>query len=209
MSMATFLRRSQKTSYMRCLFAVIGLLFTTSVVNAQQEAWQIVPGESVGHVKLEMPANELASLGKPDAGDAAMMKAWRIWYGHKKDGATDSSSVLAVFTAMRTQDTQYVKEIRVTSPRFRTAKNVGAGSTMSAIRKAYPGLHLAKVYVSKNKARRIEVYDDEQLGIAFETANSRSRRALCSMVVVHTPGEAPGSYLDYHIGFDNLLPAKR
>ncbi len=204
-----FLRHDYKISYMRCLFALIASLFITSVVNGQQEAWQIVPGASVGHVKLEMPANDLVSLGKPDAGDAAMMKAWRIWYGHKKDGTIDSSSVLAVFTAMRTQDTQYVKEIRVTSPRFRTDKNVGAGSAMSAIRKAYPGLHLAKVYVSKNKARRIEVYDDEKLGIAFETAGSRSRRALCSMVVVHTPGEAPGSYLDYHIGFDNLLPAKR
>lgn len=194
---------------MRCLLAFIGLLFITPVVNAQQEAWQIMPGESIGHVKLEMPANELASLGKPDAGDAAMMKAWRIWYGRKKDGTVDSAAVLAVFTAMRTQDTQYVKEIRVTSRRFRTAEKVGAGSTMTAIKKAYPGLKLVKVYASKNKSRRIEVYDDEKLGIAFETANGRSRRALCSMVVVHTKGEAPGSYLDYHIGFDNLLPVTR
>ncbi|MBC9930678.1 hypothetical protein [Chitinophaga qingshengii] len=191
---------------MRHILTFIGLLFVTVVVKAQQEAWQIVPGKSIGQVKLEMPANELASLGKPDTGDAAMMKTWRIWYGRKKDGALDYASTLAVFTAMRTADTQYVKEIRVTSPRFRTPAGVGAGSTMTMIKKAYPGLRLQKVYVSKNKARRIEVYDDEKLGIAFETANARSRRPLCSMVVVHTPGEAPGSYLDYHIGFDNLLP---
>ncbi|SJZ98891.1 hypothetical protein SAMN04488128_102175 [Chitinophaga eiseniae] len=194
---------------MRYLFTLIGLLFIIPVVNAQQEAWKIVPGESIGQVKLEMPANELASLGKPDTGDAAMMKAWRIWYGRRKGGAVDSAAVLAVFTAMRTQDTQYVKEIRVTSRRFRTAEKVGAGSTMTAIRKAYPGLKLVKVYAAKNKSRRIEVYDDEKLGIAFETANARSRRALCSMVVVHTPGDPPGSYLDYHIGFDNLLPVAR
>ncbi|QJB35388.1 hypothetical protein HF324_30410 [Chitinophaga oryzae] len=193
---------------MRCLLALTGLLFITTAVSAQQEAWRIVPGESIGHVKLEMPANELASLGKPDTGDAAMMKAWRIWYGRRKDGSVDSAAVLAVFTAMRTQDTQYVKEVRVTSRRFRTAENVGAGSAMTAVRKAYPNLKLVKVYASKNRSRRIEVYDDEKLGIAFETASAR-RRAICSMVVVHTPGEAPGSYLDYHIGFDNLLPVTR
>ncbi|RBL92558.1 hypothetical protein [Chitinophaga flava] len=194
---------------MRYLFIFIGMMLTGTTVSAQKESFLIVPGVSIGMVSINEPAPQLDVLGKPDGGDAAMMKAWRLWYGRKKDGSLDSAHVLAVFTAMRTQDTQYVKEIRVTSPEFKTAKGMGAGSTMADIRKAYPGLRLQRVYVSGNKSRRIEVYDDKKLGIAFETNQSRSRRPVCSMVVVHTPGEAAGSYLDFHAGFDSMQPQQR
>ncbi|MCW3463383.1 hypothetical protein [Chitinophaga nivalis] len=173
-----------------------------SAVAAQQKAWLIVPGKSVGQIQLEAPAQSLEVLGKPDAGDAAMMKAWRIWYSRRKDKTIDSAHVLAVFTAMRTQDTQYVKQIRVTSPRFRTDRKVGAGSTIAAIKKAYPAIKLVKIYESANKARRIWVYDDNAAGIAFETSNTRSSKPVCNMVVVHDPGEPAAGYLDYHVGFD-------
>ena len=105
---------------MKYIFLTALLWVTGLGAYAQEAAWLIVPGKSIGQVTLEAPAQSLAVLGKPDGGDAAMMKAWRIWYSRKKDNSMDSSRMLAVFTAMRTQDTQYVKQIRVTSPRFRT-----------------------------------------------------------------------------------------
>ena len=150
---------------MKYIFLTALLWVTGLGAYAQEAAWLIVPGKSIGQVTLEAPAQSLAVLGKPDGGDAAMMKAWRIWYSRKKDNSMDSSRMLAVFTAMRTQDTQYVKQIRVTSPRFRTPKGVGAGSSMKTIRKAYPGVRLVKVYESANKARRIAVYEDAQQGL--------------------------------------------
>lgn len=191
---------------MRYLFIFFSLLAVVVTANAQDNAWLIVPGKSVGQVNIAAPAQSLEVLGKPDGGDAAMMKAWRLWYGRKKDNTIDSSHMLAVFTAMRTQDTQYVKEIRVNSPKFKTAAGMGVGSAIAAVKKVYPGVKLLKTYVSKDKSRRIAVYDDKALGIAFETDRPRSKRPRCSMVVVHDPGEDAGSYLDFHTGFDNMEP---
>jgi hypothetical protein len=55
---------------------IIGLfsLLLSSVGYAQKSAWLIVPGKSIGQIKLEAPAQSLTVLGKPDGGDAAMMK---------------------------------------------------------------------------------------------------------------------------------------
>ena len=192
-------------------YMIIGLftLLLSTVAYARQSAWRIVPGKSIGQVKLETPAQSLVVLGKPDGGDAAMMKAWRIWYSRKKDNSIDSSHMLAVFTAMRTQDTQYVKQIRVNSPRFKTVKGVGVGSPIAVIKKAYPGAQLVQTYESANGARRIAVYEDTKLGIAFESSNSRSKKPVCSMVVVFDPGESAAGYLDFHAGFDMMTPVAK
>jgi hypothetical protein len=194
------------TVNMRYITLIIFILLLSSVGYAQQTAWLIVPGKSIGQIKLEAPAQSLAVLGKPDGGDAAMMKAWRIWYSRKKDKSIDSSHLVAAFTAMRSADTQYVKQVRVNSPRFKTVKGVGAGSSMAAIKKAYPAIALVQTYESANKARRIAVYQDTKAGIAFETSNSRSKKPVCSMVVVFDPGESAAGYLDFHAGFDMMTP---
>lgn len=209
MTVAVFLSLLYKFHFMRYLLLLLFSLMLSSVGQAQKNAWLIVPGKSIGQIKLETPAQSLAVLGKPDGGDAAMMKAWRIWYSRKKDETIDSSHMVAVFTAMRTQDTQYVKQIRVNSPKFKTVKGVGAGSTIATIKKAYPNVQLVQTYLSANKARRIVVYQDSKSGIAFETSNSRSRRPVCSMVVVFDPGESAAGYLDFHIGFDMMEPVEK
>jgi hypothetical protein len=206
---AAFLSRLNKCYYMRYMIIGLFALLLSTVTYAQNAAWLIVPGKSIGQVKLETPTESLSVLGKPDGGDAAMMKAWRIWYSRKKDNSIDSSHMLAVFTAMRTQDTQYVKQIRVNSPRFKTAKGVGVGSTIAMIRKTYPGVQLVQTYESANKARRILVYEDAKTGIAFETSNARSKKPVCSMVVVFDPGESAAGYLDFHAGFDMMNPVAK
>ncbi|HVI43287.1 MAG TPA: hypothetical protein VM802_00390 [Chitinophaga sp.] len=193
---------------MRTVVTLLSLLILTFNLAAQDSAnaWKIIPGKSIGHITIGAPSEALRVLGMPDGGDAAMMKAWHYWFGRTRSKTIDSSHMLAVYTAMRTQDTQYVKEIRVNSPRFRTDKGVGPGSLMSEIRKAYPGLKLAKSYLSQNMQHQLDVYDDKELGIAFETANPESNNPVCVMVVVHNPGETAGTNLDFHVGYDLLIP---
>jgi hypothetical protein len=189
---------------MRLLTILLFPFLFSSVVKAQNTAWLIVPGKSIGQVKLEAPAESLQVLGTPDVSDAAMMKAWSVWYSRRKDKSIDSSHVLAVYTAMGTGDSPCVKQIRVNSPQFKTVKGIGAGSTMAAIKKAYPGIKLVKTYESDNKSRRIAVYDDNKAGIAFEISDPRSRQPVCSMVVVYDAGKDVSNYLDYHLGFDSM-----
>ena len=74
---------------MRTLILFLSILLFTLEGIAQQSAWLIVPGQRIGQIRLESPAQSLAVLGKPDGGDAAMMKAWRIWYSRKKDNSID------------------------------------------------------------------------------------------------------------------------
>ncbi|RYG42131.1 hypothetical protein EON79_19510, partial [bacterium] len=42
---------------------------------------RIVPGVSLGDVKIGATGKSLARLGRPYAGDAAMQKAWATWLG--------------------------------------------------------------------------------------------------------------------------------
>ncbi|KQR71115.1 hypothetical protein [Pedobacter sp. Leaf176] len=68
-----------------------------------------------------------AKLGRPDDGDAAMGKAWGIWYS--KDLTSGQRNEFAIYasykdTSMRVRD---VKQIRITSPEYKTQDGFTTG----------------------------------------------------------------------------------
>jgi hypothetical protein len=59
----------------------------TSSVSDIESKLLIVPGKSIGKYFIGQNMVQVDSLkGKPDFSDAAMGKAWSIWYGKNKTG---------------------------------------------------------------------------------------------------------------------------
>jgi hypothetical protein len=123
----------------------------------------LVPGSSAGKLSIGQDAREAyAELGKADAGDAAMQKSVAIWY----TGANPSA---------------LIRQIRVTSPAFKTADAIGVSSTLGEIQKKYT---LNKITDVTDSGTQLELYDS-MAGIAFETDS----KGICRAVIIHKADE--------------------
>jgi hypothetical protein len=150
----------------------------------------IVPGKRIGDIYINGNADSLvAKLGKPDFGDASMGGAVMIWLD--KGGKRVHLTVIYAHHNMGGADEKinYIKEIRETSPTFKTADYGGAGSAVKDVMKLY---RLKKHPSPSNK--KLWLYDNYQAGIGFE-ADSTGK---CLAVYVYAPGDSSATYLDIH-----------
>jgi hypothetical protein len=158
----------------------------------------IIPGKSIGNTSLNEPADSvLLRFGKPDAGDAAMGKSLSTWYaGHDTTGYQ-----IDVFFSrkMGTQDdVSRVKQVRVTSPDFKTAEGSGVGSSLAQISSVYK---VNKTATYHENGQAFGIYDDAEKGIAFEVDNNEK----CTGVILHDAGKPMDSnYLPFHPGIKML-----
>jgi hypothetical protein len=143
----------------------------------------VVPGRSLGNLKLGADVATLAPYGPADYGDAAMQKAWATWFGSGHPAAQ-----LDVYSTMIPgQDThKSVQVVRATSTYFRLANGLRNGSTLHQIQECYGQLPLASSYQLKAGPRYL--YDDVQRGIAFEL-DGKTSTSHCRALVVHLPGQ--------------------
>jgi hypothetical protein len=150
----------------------------------------IVPGKSAGQTTLnENTANLIKRMGKPDDGDAAMGKSLSTWYaGHDTSGYQTQ-----VFSSrnMGNEEISRVKQIRVTSPWFKTAHGMHVGTPLKRI---YSDFKLTKVATYTDESGTYGIYDDEGAGIAFETDD----KDQCSGIIIHEPKTKLGAYLPFH-----------
>ena len=144
----------------------------------------VVPGRSLGSLKLKADVATMAAYGPADYSDAAMMKSWATWFGQGHPAAQ-----LDVYSTMLPgQDThKSVQAVRATSTYFRLATGLGNGSTLRQIQAGYGRVPLAMTYTLKAGTRYL--YDDVQRGIAFELDGQRGS-SICRALVVHLPGQA-------------------
>lgn len=134
----------------------------------------IIPGRSVGKISLaEDMAGIGAKLGRPDAGDAAMGKAWGIWY--RKGSTGGLKNELAIYSSYRdtSMRVKEVKQVRITSPDFKTQDGINVGSTQSATRLKFPSMERISLYLNEQKDT-VSVYDTKQDGIGFEFLKGKS-----------------------------------
>lgn len=167
------------------VFGLLGLGLLAAAAPAPND-FLVVPGRSLGHLRLGAEAATLASLGKGAFGDGAMQKAWGTWYGHAAPGARPSE--LDVYTAPQNNDVDHhtVQVIRATSPWFHLANGLRPGSSLAAIRAAQGALPLAATYRLADGPHHL--YDDVARGIAFETDTTASF-GCCQAVIVHQAGK--------------------
>lgn len=157
-----------------------------STTNAD---WLLIPGVSAGQTRLNENADSVYKhLGTPDGGDAAMMKAVAIWYANHD---TTNNSI-AIYTSKNTDIPVIarIKQIRVTSPAFKTATGIHTTSALQEIKNNFP---VQKTETYKNAGTSYAVYDSKQ-GIAFEM----NPDSVCVAIVIHKAGVInEGTYLKF------------
>lgn len=164
-----------------------------------QTAWRIEPGKYIGNTQIGTTVDTLATLlGPADGGDAAMGKAWGIWYSHRKDKSIDSSRYLAVYSVreeMNGGEAMVIKQVRVNTPSFKTAKGLKVGSSYIEIKKLFPAIKTVAQYQDKLKKKKITLYDVKSEGIAFEMTTEKGGRQVCTAITVHPAGESIATYV--------------
>jgi hypothetical protein len=164
---------------------------TTQVVD---ERFLIVAGKSIGEISLGENMEQVdEKLGRPDAGDAAMGKAWGIWYSNDSTGKhPDEIAVYSSYrdTSMLVKD---VKQIRITSNKFKTQDGLATGAAMEETKKKFPAIEKLSAYLNEDKDT-VTVYDAKKEGIGFEFLKGKS--ISITVHPVNTPGNA--TYLTLH-----------
>lgn len=165
------------------------LLKRDTLTKDKASDWLLVPGKSAGKTQINQDAEQVyKNLGKPDGGDAAMGKSVAIWYAHHD--STSYSTAIYTSRDMGNNPVAFVKQIRVTSPSFKTKEYIGATSGLSEIKKIF---HLQTVEKYKDAGQEYTVYDAKE-GIAFEIGADQK----CVAVIIHEAGIAiPGTYLKF------------
>jgi hypothetical protein len=158
------------------------------------ERFLVVAGRSVGEIALGEDVEEVSRmLGRPNAGDAAMGKAWGIWYSD--DSTAKHRNEIAVYssyrdTSMRIKD---VKQIRITSNRFKTKDGLATGSTLEDAKLKFPTIEKLSAYLNEDKDT-VTVYDAKKDGIGFEFLKGKS----ISLTVHQVNIPVNGTYLTLH-----------
>jgi len=128
-------------------------------------------------------------LGSADAGDAAMGKAWGIWYDQKKDEIAIYSSY-ADSTAVKKD----IKQIRVTSSSFVTAQHLRTGGKLVDFEKDFTDAKRLATYFDSKTKDSILIFDSRENGIGVEVVNN-----LIRAITVHPKGTAVNeTYLSLH-----------
>jgi hypothetical protein len=142
--------------------------------QAIDERFLIVAGKSVGEISLgENMEQVIEKLGRPDVGDAAMGKAWGIWYSNDSTGKHPNE--IAVYSSYR--DTSMlvkdVKQIRITSDKFKTQNGLATGTTMEETKEKFPAIEKLSAYLNEDKDT-ITFYDAKKEGIGLEFLKGKS-----------------------------------
>lgn len=152
------------------------------------QAKLIVPGKRIGDIYINETADSvLTKLGKPDSSNAAMGTSIMVWFD--KSGKTVHQTSIYVRHNMDAlnKNISYIKEIRETSPSFKTADYGGAGSAVKDVMRLYK---LKKHPAPGNK--KLWLYDNYQTGIGFEVDST----GKCLAVYIHAPNDSSAIYLN-------------
>jgi len=164
-------------------------------ISSVDEARLIVPGKSLGKIYLGQDMQAVAGiLRKPDAGDAAMGKAWGIWYD--KDSSTQKETELSIYSAYKDSNmiAKDVKQIRTTASNFETADGISVGCSLSGFKSAYPDAELRAQYAVSSSGDTTKLYDSKSQGIGGEFVNNS-----CKAIAIHPSGTyANETYFTYN-----------
>lgn len=172
---------------------VADTVFNAAITTAEKSvaaAALITPAKSIGKISLKEDAAEVyKQLGKPDSGDAAMGKSLSTWYANHNPKGYQTQIFCSRNMGNADENISRVKQIRVTSPYFKTKEDIGTGSDLTQIQAKFK---VVKTVSYPAKKPPYDIYDDKN-GIAFEILND-----TCRAVIVYLPGDRGGiTYLSF------------
>jgi hypothetical protein len=190
-------------------FSVATLLLAFGIGSAHGQgggASIITPGEGVGRVLLGQKLDEVhASLGAPKLSDSGLSgRLWEIWRsgpafeGRRENGLEE----LEIYFTREPSDqtgASVVRQIRATSPFFRTLSGISIRSSYAEIIRSFPNLRtdeeLTYALSGERSEKQIEMFVDLTRGIAFEFRNGAladpGLPGFCRAIHVFRPGTEP------------------
>lgn len=145
-------------------------------VSSVEEVTLIDPGRSIGNVSLGQDMQAVSEiLGTPDSGDAAMGKAWGIWYHN--DPSAPGRTELSIYSSYKDSNmtAKDVKQIRTTSNKFKSASGIYVGCSLLNFKSTYTDAELRARYYDPTSGDTIKLYDSRSQGIGAEFINDTSR----------------------------------
>ena len=142
----------------------------------------IFAGDKIAQLMINQSFDEaLQIMGDPAAADTSKNNLLLQWKANKID--TVQYFTTAMFSNRK--EGKKIKQISTTSPSFKTATQVGCGSTLAYIKVQYPTIKKATETYLNKAGKSIFVYDEIKEGIAFET----NEEGKCVLVSVHVKGQ--------------------
>lgn len=181
---------------MKRYLAPVVLLLTSALTPPapaapQSDTRAIIPGGIIGKVIIGRPLEDLP-LGPPTFGEGAAGTTWSTWNAEKPEVDTGVIHTVDVLSHLGKTGPQ-VALVRVTSPYFRTANGLSTGSTLDAIRKAFPHVQRVGQYSPRQVPISVALYDDSARGIAFEilcdAKGATTPTSRCLAISVHAPSK--------------------
>jgi len=150
---------------------------TTYIINKETNSYKLIePGKAVGHIVLFGDAGKLtAEWGEADKKITAGNIDVSTWYDEHDSTGHSLTVYTGELTSKRHSMDNVVKQIRVTSPKYKTINDVHTGMTLAELKTIYQ--LMPRPWAGK------KLYDDVRAGIAFEFDGQNK----CIAIVVHAP----------------------
>ena len=155
---------------------------STNKLIAALSSDTIFAGDKIAQLMINQSFDEaLQIMGDPAAADTSKNNLLLQWKANKID--TVQYFTTAMFSNRK--EGKKIKQISTTSPSFKTATQVGCGSTLAYIKVQYPTIKKATETYLNKAGKSMSVYDDIKEGISFET----NEEGKCVLVSVHVKGQ--------------------
>jgi len=165
----------------------------TSSIKAVSPVHLIIPGKKIGRIHINADADSLAAkLGHPSFTDAAMGALMMQWTAHINGLVYETTTYSHRNMGDADNSVSYIKEIRTTHPKFKTADYASVGSELKDIMKIYK---LKRRDVPGGTDKKSALYEDYAAGIGFEV----DQNGLCTAVLVHAPGDSLVTHINLHV----------
>jgi hypothetical protein len=214
-----------RTRFFRLMAWISVLLLPVSGGHAQLTggAAVIAPGIGIGQVRIGERLDDVhRALGTPKLSDAAMggklLEVWRsgpAFEGRRQNGIEE----LEIYFRREGADLSgqaVARQIRVTSPFFRTASGISVRSSFAQVLAEFPGLlideELTYALSGGRSEKEVEMFVDRARGIAFEFRNGAAADpdagGYCRAIHVFQPNTDPRAIQNFVRNVRRLIASR-